>query len=194
MDMTERTLAPSPVATVAGPGSTVDFREVHDSCIDFVCRYATHRGVPAVMLDDVVQEVFIVVHNRLPTFEGRSALKTWVGGIARLVISDQLRKRQNQSLGEELPEGDSLCSHDLDPAELTARSEAARQLDSLLAKMSEPQREAFILCEIEQFSSVEAAEMLGINENTVRTRLREARKFFEAGIARLRARAQREGA
>ncbi len=174
--------------------SKVDFREVHDSCIDFVIRYALHRGVPAAMLDDVVQEVFIVVHNRLSTFEGRSALKTWVGGIARLVIGDQLRKRQNLPLGEALSEGDTLRSLDLDPAELTARSEAAHQLDTLLAKMTEAQREAFILCEIEQFSSVEAAELLGSNENTVRTRLREARKFFEAGIARLRARDEREGA
>ena len=63
----------------------------------------------------------------------------------------------------------------------------------MLAKMSDVQREVFILCEIEQLSSVEVAEVLGVNENTVRTRLREARKSFEAGVARFRARTQREG-
>ncbi len=65
-----------------------------------------------------------------------------------------------------------MPSQEPDPSELTARSEAARQLDELLAKMSDVQREVFILCEIEQLSSVEVAEVLGVNENTVRTRLR----------------------
>lgn len=169
-----------------------DFREVHDRCIDFVYRYAVHRGVPAATLDDAVQEVFIVVHQRLSSFEGRSSIKTWVGGIARLVVNDHLRRRRNRWLGEPLVETDHLAPRDSDPSELMARSEASRQLDELLAKMSEAQREAFILCEMEQLSSIEAAEILGTNESTVRSRLREARKSFEAGVARFRARARRE--
>jgi RNA polymerase sigma-70 factor (ECF subfamily) len=191
---TKREVASSSESSAARSGATVpDFREVHDSCIDFVCRYAVHRGVSPVTLDDAVQEVFIVVHERLPTFEGRSSIKTFVGGIARLVINDHLRKRRNHAIGEPLLETELLPSQEPDPSELTARSEAARQLDELLAKMSDVQREVFILCEIEQLSSVEVAEVLGVNENTVRTRLREARRSFEAGVARFRARTRREG-
>jgi RNA polymerase sigma-70 factor (ECF subfamily) len=190
---TKQKLASASESGAARSGSSVpDFREVHDACIDFVCRYAIHRGVSPVTLDDAVQEVFIVVHERLSTFEGRSSIKTFVGGIARLVINDHLRKRGNRALGEPLFEAELPPSEAPDPAELTARSEAARQLDALLAKMSEAQREVFVLCEIEQLSSVEVAEMLGVNENTIRTRLREARKSFEAGVVRFRARARRE--
>jgi RNA polymerase sigma-70 factor (ECF subfamily) len=191
---TKREVASPAESGAERPGSKVpDFREVHDSCIDFVCRYAIHRGVSPVTLDDAVQEVFIVVHERLGTFEGRSSIKTWVGGIARLVVNDHLRKRKNRALGEPLLETELPPSDAPDPSELTARSEAARQLDELLAKMSEVQREVFVLCEIEQLSSVEVAEMLGVNENTIRTRLREARKSFEAGVNRFRTRAKREG-
>ena len=45
----------------------------------------------------------------------------------------------------------------------------------------------FILNEIEQLSSVEIAEVLGVNENTVRTRLLAARKAFNSGVARAQA-------
>ena len=50
-------------------------------------------------------------------------------------------------------------------------------LDGVLARMTELQREAFVLCELEQFPQIEVAAMLGINENTLRARLRSARSI-----------------
>ena len=60
-------------------------------------------------------------------------------------------------------------------------------LDAILAKMSEVQREAFILCEVEGLSVVETARALGVNESAMRSRLHDARKVFNAASARLRA-------
>ena len=53
------------------------FRQVYDTYFAFVWRAAANRGVPAAAMDDVVQEVFLVVHRKLPEFEGRSTLRTW---------------------------------------------------------------------------------------------------------------------
>ena len=56
--------------------STLAFDEVYDRWLDFVWRSLRRLGVPQASLDDAVQDVFVVVHRRLSTFEGRSTLKT----------------------------------------------------------------------------------------------------------------------
>jgi hypothetical protein len=76
------------------------FRELYDQYFAFVWRCVANRGVHAAALDDVVQEVFIVVHRKLPEFEGRSSLRTWLAGIVRRVVSDYLHKRGNQAAGD----------------------------------------------------------------------------------------------
>src|ERR1700722_8443188 len=55
---------------------------LYDTYFAFVWRSVQRLGVPASQVDDVVQEVFLVVHRKLASFEGRSSLKTWLYGIA----------------------------------------------------------------------------------------------------------------
>ena len=180
--------APPPaVSPEVASARELSFREIHDGYFGFVWRYAANRGVPAMAIDDVVQEVFVVVHNRLESFEGRSSLKTWLAGIAYNVVRGYVRKPGNRPAGDYLDEEQDLLAHGVSPAEALDRKRALETLDQLLDKMSDVQREVFILCEIEQLSSVEIAEALGINENTVRTRLLAARKLFNAGVARQQA-------
>jgi RNA polymerase sigma-70 factor, ECF subfamily len=181
----ERAVAGASSDAVSAP--PLVFREIHDAYFGFVWRYAANRGVPAMAIDDVVQEVFVVVHNRLASFEGRSSLKTWLAGIAYNVVRGYVRKPGNRAAGDYLDDELQLLAHGVSPAEALERKRALEVLDQLLDKMSEVQREVFILCEIEQLSSVEIAEALGINENTVRTRLLSARKLFNAGVARQQA-------
>jgi RNA polymerase sigma-70 factor (ECF subfamily) len=186
--------APAPeaapeLAAPAGAGpARLGFREIHDQYFGFVWRYAANRRVPPMAIDDVVQEVFVVVHQRLPSFEGRSSLRTWLAGIAHNVVRGYLRKPGNRAAGEYLDDEQQLLAHGCSPAEALERKAALRLLDGVLGSMSDAQREVFILCEIEQLSSVEIAEVLGVNENTIRTRLLAARKLFNAGVARARAR------
>jgi len=164
------------------------FREIYDTYFGFVYRYAANRRVPPMAIDDVVQEVFVVVHNRLGSFEGRSSLRTWLAGIAHNVLRGYARKPGNRAAGEHLEDEVQIRDERCSPAEALEQKAALRILDEMLDKMTEIQREVFILCEIEQLSSVEIAEVLGLNENTVRTRLLAARKVFQAGVARARAR------
>jgi RNA polymerase sigma-70 factor (ECF subfamily) len=179
--------SPQGVSSEAAAEGTLDFRAIHDAYFGFVWRYAANRGVPAMAIDDVVQEVFVVVHNRLASFEGRSSIKTWLAGIAFNVVRGYVRKPGNRSAGDYLDEEQQLLAHGVSPADALERKRALQVLDQLLDKMSDAQREVFILCEIEQLSSVEISEALGINENTVRTRLLAARKLFNAGVARQQA-------
>ena len=178
---------PQTAAVFAGPPS---FSEVYEGYFDFVWRAAANRGIPAGSLDDVAQEVFIVIARKLPEFEGRSSVRTWVAGIVRRVIADFVRKRGNQPSGDESlerePAGQVVPSAELE------RKAAVELLDVLLARMSEEQREVFMLHELEELSGAEIAELTNTNENTVWTRLRAARRIFQEGVTRNRARHERE--
>jgi RNA polymerase sigma-70 factor (ECF subfamily) len=133
-------------------------------------------------MDDLVQETFIVVHRRLPAFEGRSSLKTWLAGIAWRVASQWRRQRARKGRSEPLP--DSLPDGGLNPQQAAIRSEALRRLDDALNQLDDDKRAVFVLAEMEQMSAPEIAEILALNPNTVYSRLRAARRAFEAAVAR----------
>ncbi|HEX4403319.1 MAG TPA: sigma-70 family RNA polymerase sigma factor [Polyangia bacterium] len=172
-------------AAIAAAPPLPSFEQVYEAYFAFVWRNVLNRGVPASAVDDVVQEVFMVVHRKLPGFEGRSSMRTWLAGVVRRVVMDHVRKRGNAPAGDE-----PLAAESISPArgpgeELDAKV-AVRALDELLSSMPESQREVFILHEIEEMTGREIADAVGANENTVHTRLRAARRLFKKGLARLR--------
>jgi RNA polymerase sigma-70 factor (ECF subfamily) len=146
-------------------------------------------GIPAGSVEDAVQEVFVVVHRKLGEFEGRSSLKTWLFGIVLRVVRDQRRamRRKGMPLGQEDPEtvGDEAGGG---PDERAAKAEAVRTLHALLDELDDEKREIFVLAELEQMSVPEIADALGVNLNTVYSRLRAARQQFEEAVTRHRAR------
>jgi RNA polymerase sigma-70 factor (ECF subfamily) len=173
-------------ATSATPAPLPAFHEVYEQHFDFVWRSARRLGVPEASLDDVVQDVFVTVYRRLPDFEGRSQLKTWLFGILRNTVND-LRRSQRRKPTE------ALVSEPIDlsasgPQEAFAREQGARLLHAVLLELEDDLRDVFVLMELEQMSAPEAATALGINVNTVYSRLRAARRDFEAALKRLRSR------
>jgi RNA polymerase sigma-70 factor (ECF subfamily) len=168
------------------PVSVPSFSAVYEEYFDFVWRSARRLGVPEASLDDVVQDVFVTVYRRLPDFEGRSQLKTWIFGILRHTISDLRRgqRRKPTSVLEQEP----ADARELSPQEAAVRAEGLKLLHEALASMPDDQREVFVLAELEQLSSPEIAAALDVNLNTVYSRLRSARQEFEAALKRLRSR------
>lgn len=169
-----------------GPVEVPDFTTVYDRYFAFVWRLAANSRVPPSHLDDVVQETFLVIHRKLQTFEGRASLRTWIASITRMTAAEFLRRRRHQLLGTEV-DPDASASASLTPAELLEAAGAADLLDRFLDDLPDEQREIFILAEVEQMTAVEIAAVLDTNPNTVRTRLRAARKSVQASLARHRA-------
>src|SRR5262249_3744841 len=134
-------------------------------------------------LDDAAQDVFVVVHRRLPEFDGKS-LRGWLYAIAVRVASDYRRSAAQRGT---LPLDEALVDPAPDPARQSELSESVRLLHALLAELDEAKRAVFVLGELEELSAPEIAEALGVNLNTVYSRLRAARAEFDAAFGRRRA-------
>ncbi|HZU82203.1 MAG TPA: sigma-70 family RNA polymerase sigma factor [Polyangiaceae bacterium] len=182
--------------SIAGAGEVADarptFADVYEAYFPFVWRSARRLGTPAPSVDDVVQEVFVVVHRRLARFEGRSSLKTWLFGIVLNVVRAHRRALRAGHPDAPAARGhadpDTLSDRAAGPHECVTRAEAARLVDRLLESLDEDKRAVFVLAELEQMSAPEIAAALVVPVNTVYSRLRLARQEFAAAAARYRAR------
>jgi RNA polymerase sigma-70 factor, ECF subfamily len=174
-------------------GATVKFADVYEDYFAFVWRTARRLGVPDTALEDVTQEIFMVVHRKLPEFEGRSTLKTWLFSVTRLIVRRQRsrfwRSHAPRAGAEESPDLESdVHRSEGGPHDLLAKREAARVLAAFLESLDDDKREVFILAELEQMHAPEIATALGLKVNTVYSRLRLAREAFSSAVARYHAR------
>ena len=170
-----------------GPEPPGDLARIYQEHFDFVWRSARRLGVPDSAVDDVVQEVFIVVHRQLATFEGRSSMKTWLFGILRNLVLRQRRSWARRGR-EELLEESAVVAGEAGADEQLAESQARRVLHALLAGLDDDKRAVFVLAELEQMSAPDIAEATGLKLNTVYSRLRLARAEMERALERHRAR------
>jgi RNA polymerase sigma-70 factor, ECF subfamily len=171
------------------PGLTLDFEGVYADHFAFVWRSVRRLGVPESAAEDVAQEVFVIVHRRLDTYEGRASVRAWLFGIVRGVVTNYRRtqRRARAFADKERAEAEEPVS-DWQPEERAEKAEAVRILYAVLAAMDEDKREVFVLAELEQMPASEIAEALGIALNTVSSRLRAARAAFKEAASRMRAR------
>ena len=174
-------------------GKPVDFDAVYDEHFDLVWRTARRLGVPEVAADDVVQDVFLVVHRRMADYDGKTPIKYWLLGIVTRVVADHRRTYWRKDARCVPPEVDkdgleTHASPDPAPSEQAEHAEALRLVVSLLDELDAEKREVLVLAQFEELSAVEIAECLGLNLNTVYGRLRAARRAFDAAYARHRAR------
>ncbi|HEX3851500.1 MAG TPA: sigma-70 family RNA polymerase sigma factor [Polyangiaceae bacterium] len=169
----------------------VSFETLYDAHVDFVWRNAQRLGVAEEALDDVVQQVFLVVHRRLPEVATDLPVKAWVFGILSHVVRDYRRGRRRKSPHHSAPPIDPATIAEppgKSPFETLARSEALKVVIELLSELSDDKREIFVLSELEQLNAQEIATLLGVNPNTVYSRLRVARQDFERAAERARSR------
>lgn len=167
------------------------FEAVYEQYFDFLWRSVRRLGVADAHVDDVVQEVLLTVHRRLPSFEGRSQLKTWLFGIAFGVVRNHRRVARRQAVHHADDDASEQASEDRPsepgPHASVVKAEAVRILYEILDELSDDKRAVFILAELEQVSGPEIAALLAVNLNTVYARLRAARSEFEASVSRRKA-------
>ena len=166
----------APVTHAPERDAVPSFDEIYAAHFAFVWRVLRTLGVPEAGLDDAAQDVFVVVHRRLPEFEGRSAVTTWLFAIARRVAAGYRRRDgRTEPLSDE-PAGAA------DTFAALSRAEAATTVMAILDRMDEDKRIVFALVELEQLSVPEVARMLDLNLPTAYSRLRLARAAFEAAV------------
>lgn len=172
--------------------SLLDVLVVHDAHANFVWSSLQRLGVREADLDDVFQEVFIVVHKRLHTYDRSSQLTTWLYGICMRVAAAHRRRAwfRRETPTADLPELDEGPSSDR-PDELVAARQARATLQGVLDAMDLDKRVVFVMFEIDELPSEQIASILGVPVGTVWSRLSAARKQFQSKLERLKARERR---
>jgi RNA polymerase sigma-70 factor (ECF subfamily) len=182
----------TPTGHVGGTdGEAHDFGPVYDENFEFVWRAARRLGVHPAALDDVVQEVFLVVHRRLPEQDRSYPLRNWLYAIVVRIVRANRRKAHHRAA--ELPTDaiDTTRAHpSARPDEGAARAEAIATLYAILDQLDDDKREVFVLAELEELTAPQIAAALEVNVNTVYARLRAARHAFNEAVARYKARDQ----
>jgi RNA polymerase sigma-70 factor (ECF subfamily) len=132
--------------------------------------------------EDVMQEAFLKAYEHLSGFQGNSRFYTWLVRIAVNQALMKLRKRRpNQvSIDEEVNTGDDLIPREIEdwgpsPEDRYKQSELAGILNSTIADLDPPFRIVFQLRDIEELSTEETAEALGLSVPAVKSRLLRAR-------------------
>lgn len=152
---------------------------VYREHFQFVWRSARRLGAPTAALDDVVQDVFLIVARRLAEFRGDASMRTWLFAITMRVA--QLHRRSASRHLRRVEAFAEAHAEDggVDPY---ARRDAADILLKLLDRLDDDRRAVFVLAELEGMTAQEIAAGLGLNVNTVYSRLRAARQQLERAL------------
>jgi RNA polymerase sigma-70 factor, ECF subfamily len=149
--------------------------------------------------EDLTQDVFLKIYGNLARFDAeRGSLEVWITTMTRNLLVDNFRRTRNQRTTDSLDEGwdasdelapiDRLNSHEISPHEAMAKKEIGTMVQQALARVSVELREAVILRDLQDLDYKEIAQVLGIPEGTVKSRISRGR----AELARLLERNQRE--
>ena len=166
-------------------------RRVYGLCYRFT-------GSPADA-EDLTQDVFLKIYSNLASFDTtRGSLQVWITTMTRNLLVDNFRRTKNQRATGSLDDGwdqteelkpiDRLVSRGPSPHEMAAHKELEKMVQAALAHVSVELREAVILRDLQDMDYKEIAQVLGIPEGTVKSRISRGR----AELARLLERNQRE--
>ncbi len=179
-------------ARVAVPRLRVDFLEIYRQHAKYVWKSARRLGVSPAELDDVFQETFLTVHRLLDRFEPRGSMQGWLFSVLLRVVQHHRRahtRRAGRVQHDASVDVDTLPGS---PARAPDKSveiqESVRVLEAILDGLDPEKRAVLVLADIEERPIGEIAEILSLNTNTAASRLRLAREYVDAELARHRAR------
>jgi RNA polymerase sigma-70 factor, ECF subfamily len=142
--------------------------------------------------EDVLQDAFLKAYTHLDTFKGDSKFYTWIVRIAVNEALMRLRKRKNDrsvpldepvELGEETVQREIAVWED-NPEQQYSQEEWRRILDEAVDSLKPDFRTVFVLRDIEELSTEETAETLGISVPAVKSRLLRARLALREKLTR----------
>ncbi len=132
---------------------------------------------------DASQEVFIRLYNAADGFRGESSLKTWLWRMCKNCAYDYMRKHyKNREFSLTKPnEEDETCDNveiadQTTPEEELLRKEKIKAVRNAITKLSSEQREVIVMRELWEMPYSEIAQILGISEGTVKSRISRGRE------------------
>jgi RNA polymerase sigma-70 factor (ECF subfamily) len=130
--------------------------------------------------EDIMQQAYVNAYTHLSQFAGRARFSTWLTRIAVYEALARARRRQQlepigEASGADEDEMTRLVAKQPDPEQQALAGELRVLLESPIDALPEAYRSTFVLREVQGLSITETAECLGINEETVKTRLHRAR-------------------
>jgi RNA polymerase sigma-70 factor (ECF subfamily) len=146
-----------------------------------VYRFALQMCGSRVLAEDVTQEVFIVLIRDGQTFDpARGSLNSFLLGVARNLLLQRLRRERFYAPLEEdaAEQTTTYSSSKVEPLEDLARTEDLASLRAAVLALPTRYREVVVLCDLQEMSYVEAAEILSCAVGTVRSRLHRARALL----------------
>ena len=163
----------------------LDVAQIYAQHADFLWKSLYRLGVPEADLPDVLQEVLLVVHRRLGSFDCSCRLTTWLFGICLRVAATARRTRRRR---REQPMDDATqdqVPHEaLSPEDLMVARDAKLRLSAALDCLEPDKRAVFVMFELEGIGCSDIAETLGVPKGTVFSRLASARQVFLEALAR----------
>ena len=164
-------------------GDQEEFSRLVDTYSAKIYRLATRMLNQQQAAEDVLQETFLKAYRGLKSFDGRSKISTWLFRIATNEALMVLRRKHPEFVSIDEPveteEGEQEPVQIVDwcclPEHELLSEEARERLDEAVQKLPESLRVVFILRDINDLSTLETAEVLGLSETAVKTRLSRAR-------------------
>lgn len=156
-----------------------DLHRVFELHFDDVWRFLVRLGAPPADAEDLAQNVFVVAHRRLASFETSRPMRPWLFGIARNVLRDHRRLAVHRH---------ESATGDVDEVRSDPRLrafEASQLLYAALSELPEPLRAIVVAHDLEELEMREAAEALDVPLDTAYARLRRGRALLKAAVERL---------
>src|SRR6476660_4555302 len=157
-----------------------------------IFRLALHITQNREDAEDVLQEAFLKAYEHLDQFQGQSKFYTWIVRIAVNQALMKLRRRKTDksvSLDETIDTGEDTVVREIaawgeDPEQQLSREELGGILDSAIQSLEPLYRSVFVLRDIEELSTEETAEALGLSVPAVKSRLLRARLQLREKLTR----------
>lgn len=176
----------------ARAGDAAAFSELVEKYERKIYRLAKHITQNDEDAEDVLQESFLKAYTHLDSFHGDSKFYTWLVRIAVNEALMKLRKRKSDktvSLDEPQDTGEDLVAREIavwddDPEKKFSREELGGILDEAVQSLKPSFRTVFVLRDIEELSTEDTAETLGISVPAVKSRLLRARLQLREKLTR----------
>ncbi|MBL9101697.1 MAG: RNA polymerase sigma factor [Myxococcales bacterium] len=172
----------------ARDGDVAAWSRLYHEHFDRIFKYVSYLTGDVGAAEDLVQETFARAFVGLATFEARASFVGWLRGIALNIVRKHWRSRQRQGVALdrlELMSRDRVAAGAADPEGAHLRQQRARVLLAVLETLPESLREVFVLVDMQDMSTEEAAATLGLSPGNLRVRATRARAKIRAELTRL---------